>query len=161
MKSLILIATLLLGLASPALADWPAAAYTEVRAYAYNLDGHSRNPAIIVDGKLHPTVVNPAGVKLSKKQEVKLLAALNGKHSPHPVASCFIPRHAFVFYDHEKVVASVDVCFECMATESTPKGIIYPDDLAALAELCDAMKLPRSPGPGYRRWLEEFSKPQR
>jgi len=147
MKSLSLIAVLFLLFGATVFADWPRAEYTEIRAYAYNLDGRSRQHSILVAGKLHPTVVNPDGVLLTKAQEAKLIAAINGKHPTHPVASCFIPRHAFIFYHHRKVVASVDICFECLVSDSTPAGISQPNDLPALDELCDELKLTKSPGP--------------
>ena len=65
-----LIAVALLALTRTAGAEstnWPSAAYTEVRAYLYNLEGEGAAP-ILKQGKLNATVWNPEGVALSKTQ---------------------------------------------------------------------------------------------
>ncbi len=136
---------------------WPGVEYAEVRGYAFNFGG---GPAsIIVDGKLNATVLNKEGALLTKAQLKRLIAALTEKHPSHPVALCFNPRHAFVFYDQSgKPVASVNVCFECLAATASPEGTVQPYDLAALADLSAELKLKRAPDSGFRKRLAEMSK---
>lgn len=89
--------------------------YEYVRAYQYNLDSE-RSDYIVVDGRLHPTVVDTMGVELSDHQVTQVLGIVNGTLGTDEdiVAECFIPRHGLVFYDSQrKPTAHISICFEC------------------------------------------------
>ena len=136
-------------------AAWPEVSYTEVRGYAFNTKG---GPATIIENdKLNASVVNPEGALLTVDQTKRLIAALTEKHPDHPRARCFNPRHAFVFYDGKKhAVAVVDVCFECLEANASPRGTIFPYDFPAIADLCAELKLKDAPDKDFRTWFDEF-----
>ncbi len=154
MNRAILFLLALLPLASRA--AWPGGDYPEVRAFAYNLKGDGQQ-AIIENGKLSKTATSKTGVLLTPKQVRRLIAAVTGKHPEHPHAACFIPRHAFVFYDAAHTPrAWLEVCFECLNNRSTPEGISGDVDFPALAELCAELGLPSSPGRDFRKGFNDF-----
>ncbi len=138
-----------------AYAAWPEAPYVEVRGYAFNTNG---GPAsIIKDDKLNSSAVNPKGILLTKDQIKRLIAALTEKHPEHPIAACFNPRHAFVFYDEKQhAVAVVDICFECLGARASPSGTLFPYDFPALADLCAELKLTGAPDKDFRKWFDDF-----
>ena len=137
-------------------AAWPQGDYTEVRAFAYNLKGETHR-LIIEDGKLSGTVANKNGVLLTPRQIKNLVAAVASKHPKHPHAACFVPRHAFVFYDATHTpFAWLEVCFECLNVNSVPDGADEDVDFPALAELCRELDLPSSPGKDFRKGFEDF-----
>lgn len=147
----------LLAIAAVVPPSWPGRSYAEVRAYAFNLDGGFSR--ILADGELNPTVVDREGVVLGEDQVRRLVAAITDDFPEHPVARCFEPRHAFVFYNKaRRPVATVDVCFECLGVESSPWIRPRPRDFPALADLCAELKLPAAPDPGFRKWFEDFRK---
>jgi hypothetical protein len=137
-----------------AAASWPGRSYVEVRGYTYNSksglaakDSNSPSQDIIRKGKLSSTVTNKAGALLSPAQVERLIQAITGEHAKHFSARCFKPHHAFVFYDTAgKPVAWVEVCFECQNLEMSPHdpGHSY-EDMDALYDLCEELKLPLSP----------------
>lgn len=89
--------------------------YEYVRAYQYNLDSE-RSDYIVVDGRLHPTVVDTVGVELSDHQVTQVLGIVNGTLGADEdmVAECFIPRHGLVFYNAQgKPSAHISICFDC------------------------------------------------
>ncbi len=137
-------------------ASWPGRPYSEVRAYAYNLKGRGPLP-IIENGMLSKTATSRTGVVLTPQQVQRLIAALTGSHPSHPHAMCFTPRHAFVFYDAAQTPrAWVEICFQCLNNRSEPSGISTHADFPALAELCAELRLPASPGRGFRKGFDEF-----
>jgi hypothetical protein len=66
--------------------------------YCYNDAGAFDIPSI-KNGNLNPGVENPGGSLLSKEQVDRLLKTLNTKRFEAGEPGCFVPRHAFVFYD--------------------------------------------------------------
>jgi hypothetical protein len=105
---------------SPIPANWPAVEYAEVRAYLYN-PGENRKNLILHEGKLHPEVANPEGIKLDAAQIERLLATLRNKAANGVGVGCFEPHHGFVFYDRDgKPVADLTVCFLCIQGVARP-----------------------------------------
>jgi hypothetical protein len=136
----------------------PGVRYSDVRGYAYNLNG-GEFWSIIENGKLNKTAASKLGVSLTPLQVQRLTAALTGEHPDYPVALCFNPHHAFVFYDRaNKARAWIDVCFHCSGIRSEGFAMSQNVDFPALAELCQELHLPSSPGPDYRRGFEESQK---
>jgi hypothetical protein len=137
-------------------ADWPGGDYPEVRAFAYNLK--SQGPLPIIDnGLLSSSATSKTGILLTPAQVRRLIAAVTGKHPSRPLAACFTPRHAFVFYDAAHTPrAWLEVCFECLSTRSKPDDTADNVDFPSLAELCAELGLPSSPGKDFRKGFDEF-----
>ena len=90
---------------------------------AYNFALHTVRPLRILnkDSTLNETTVLP-GRKLTQVETKQLLKKLNDKdtYGGAPFA-CFEPRHAFLFYRKQSIVASIEICFECNTLLSTPE----------------------------------------
>jgi hypothetical protein len=122
--------------------SWPPQNYKTIRAFLYNLEGNSSVP-IIQDGKVSPTVVDPKGVVLDKSQAGQLIAAITGNHEEYPHMRCYMPRHAYVFYDAaNKIVGWFEVCFECQNSRGSSKAAPVFVDLQSLKKLNQALKIP-------------------
>lgn len=127
---------------APVPSDWPAVEYAEVRAYLYN-PGEDRNNGILLDGKLHPDVANPEGIKLSAEQVAQLKQAMRHREPDGRGVGCFLPHHGIVFYDREgKPVADISVCFLCDLVAENPSHRTLLWDMAALAKLIKDLGLP-------------------
>jgi hypothetical protein len=125
--------------------SWPGIPFSEVRAYAWLGDTKKEQAeAVILPGMvLGPGVINKDGLLLTPRQVKRLLAAVNGKHPRVPIAACYAPHNAFVFYNADrKPVAFVEVCFDCLNYRIEPRGASDYADLVSLASLFDAQKLP-------------------
>src|SRR5687767_6066730 len=77
---------------------WPPKGYTEVRAFLYNLDSHDSWPCV-TNGHLDATMTDTNGVRLTDAQISRLLKAVTGKHPEHGVAGCYVPHHAYAYYE--------------------------------------------------------------
>lgn len=92
--------------------DWNKLKFTHAKAYLYAIEkggGH-----IIVNGKLNPTVVNHAGAQLNKEQMKQAVQVAMGNLGEYDnPAFCFFPHHGIVFYNEEKAVSFISICFEC------------------------------------------------
>ena len=140
---------LLLGASTVSAADWPGVKYTEVRAYFYNADSEHSRHFILPDGKLDPSASPSGGVGLNPAQVARLLAAINGPAPTHPVTSCYVPHHAFAFYNSwGRRVAVFEFCLECLKASADPNTAGPYHNYPALAELIAELKL--SLGPKFR-----------
>ena len=136
---------------------WPGVQFTEVRAYAWP-DDKETEAVILADKSLKPGVINKDGALLTPQQVKQLLAAVTGKHEPHPVAGCHIPHDAFVFYDADKKpVAFVEICFGCLNHRVEPAGSAPVIDLLALASILSAHKLPMGEYPDFAAFKKGFN----
>lgn len=71
------------------------------------------------------------------------MLAVTGEHKDHPIAACYFPHNAFVFYNAEKKpVAFIEICFDCFGERILPKGAARRVDLPALASIFVELKLP-------------------
>jgi hypothetical protein len=141
MKAALALLLLLVAIAS-AQKPWPGVEFTEVRAYAWR--GQLEVDHVILPGMtLAPGVLNRDGALLDAAQVKRLLSAVTGKHRQLPLAGCYLPHNAFVFYDREKnPVAFVEICFTCIGHRIEPKGAAASVDLVALATLFTERLLP-------------------
>ena len=106
---------------------------------------------------LKPGVINQDGAVLTLGQVRQLRAAITGSHPSYPVAGCFLPHNAFVFYDAaKKPVAYVEVCFSCRGIRAEPKGAKVWVDHIALATIFDAHKLPMGPFPDLPAFKRDY-----
>lgn len=127
-------------------AAWPGVAFKELRAYAWSADGDPVNEVVLADGKLRPGVLNPKGALLSKAQVRRVLTAqrnrvklVNGRRI---VSGCYNPHNAFVFLDKAgRIVAFLEVCFDCHNARLMPADEQSEPNLIALAEICAELKL--------------------
>lgn len=123
---------------------WHFGGFKEVRAYRINWDDeYSFDKIIGPDGKLNGTRLPAGGVALDQAQIGKLEAAVTGTHPDHPVAACFYPHHAFLFYDESgAVIGHINICFLCSNYDGAPKGFASSWDLEALESLIREIGLP-------------------
>jgi len=133
---------------------WPGVPFAEVRAYSWPADKETE-AVILPDKSLMPGVLNKQGAPLTREQVKHLRAAVTGKHSDLPVAACYVPHNAFVFYDaSKKPVAFVEVCFTCLGYRAEPKTDAENFDLLALAKIFGEHRLPM----GEYRDFQSFRK---
>ncbi|OAI43453.1 hypothetical protein AYO41_00140 [Verrucomicrobia bacterium SCGC AG-212-E04] len=127
-------------------ADWPDVKYAAVRAYFYNPAGEHDRHIIDRSEKLDSTAVNPDGVVLNAGQVARLLAAINGRHRMHPITACYVPQHAFIFYNSwGRRVAVLELGLECLKASPDPNTAGPYYDFPALAELLHELGLPLGP----------------
>ncbi len=123
---------------------WHFSGFAEVRAYRLNWnDEYAFDGIISRDGELNATRIPADGVILDQSQLQRLETAVTGSHPSHPVAACFYPHHAFVFFDSlGSIVGHMDVCFLCSNYRGTPEGFADNWDLDALQALIKALGMP-------------------
>lgn len=114
---------LLVGAAPPAI--FPRA--TTVRLYGspqvLDVDAAGHVTAAVRDpaGRHTSTTLAPAGDLTAEE-----IGTLRGsvRFEPHDVAACFLPRHAFLFYDQAgRYLGHLSVCFECGGAEMKPEPV--------------------------------------
>ncbi|MEJ7597544.1 MAG: hypothetical protein WKG01_06505 [Kofleriaceae bacterium] len=94
--------------------------------------------------ELDPDRIPEEGILLDTSQIQRLQRALDG-NKDFDVAGCFMPHHAFVFYDPKgAIVGTVDVCF------LLPDGVRDPRDAGQSAPLGAAAGAHRGPRPRPR-----------
>ena len=160
MKHLPLIVLCLIASSIFAADDWPGVKYAEVRAYAwFDRKDHKEEDVILKDMSLKQGVINPDGALLSEEQVKVLLKAVTGVHKDHPIAGCYEPHNAFIFYNSEKKpVAFVEVCFGCLGQRISPEGAAKRIDLPALAGIFGELKLPMGEYADAKAFTESFEK---
>jgi len=123
---------------------WHFSGFNEIRAYRLNWeDEHSMNPIVNQDGSLNPTRIPKEGVPLTEAQVKRLEAAVTGSHPEHPVAACFYPHHAFLFFDgSRKIVGHINICFLCSNYRGQPEGYARNWNLSQLEELLKDIGIP-------------------
>jgi len=113
-----------------------------VRAFLYNLDSKDSLP-ILQSGQLDQSVADTKGVILTDAQVSRLLAAVTGNHSDHGVAGCYIPHHAYVFYNkRQRIVGWVELCFGCMNYHASSPNAPRVFDVSSLLDLTKELGLP-------------------
>jgi hypothetical protein len=137
---------------------FPGIAFTEVRAFAFDLRNDARpicERPLDPDGTTCKTVQKP-GVVLTAEQTKRLLAVLARRGTWGAGSACWLPHHGFVFYDEAGVpVAEIGVCFLCDMLVASPaipgakkadegSGYGLSDKGAAeLQKLCFELGLPK------------------
>jgi len=124
---------------------WPKVNFTKVVGYCYDSTADKTNDDIIDKNyKLHKGIIASATVTLTKKQTSKLISILaQPPKQRHIPAACFIPHHAFVFYDADNdVVAHVSICFMCIGRTASPSNLRAKLDYASLEKFSRSIGLP-------------------
>lgn len=140
---------------------WPPVTYKSVRAFVYDCEAEHNNMSFFKkDGTMHQGVLNAPGVELSPAQVKRLLSAVSTEVPPGKYKPCYVPHHAFVFYDAGgRPVAHLEVCFTCRRTIATPEGIAEHFDYDILWGLLHEMGVPAERGPYFYRQLYRSKKP--
>jgi hypothetical protein len=97
-----------------------------------------------------------AQARVSKEQISRLTNALYKTDSFHPVAACYSPHHAVVFYtEHGEPLCCIEICFHCNQVKTLPQlrtRISEPGqtgiegaDLVAMAKIFEELNLPLTP----------------
>lgn len=127
---------------------FPHKDFVKVIGYTYNegLNEGNAEYFTIYDArkKKFAKTINPVHTVLTKSQTDTLLSILNDTVAfTWGQAGCYMPHHAFVFYDaKEKPVALIDICFMCDQTVSWPRtpimrwGGLSEDGRIRLYEFC-------------------------
>lgn len=118
--------------------------YSYAKAYLYGLDSSIMDD-IIVNGKLHPSVSDTNGVKLSERSANEVEMILSGKlgRDEEIVSSCFEPHHGIVFYDEKnKPLAWASICFMCNTMHVEPTNNLPTRGMPELRRIIEKGGLP-------------------
>ena len=100
---------------------WPTRKSATVRAFVYDCDADS---FFQKNGSVHRGVINGPGVLLTEAQVQRLMPALTTPTPRQHRTACYLPHHAFLFYDASgHVVAHSEICFTCTIQRSSPAGL--------------------------------------
>ncbi|MEM7698809.1 MAG: hypothetical protein AAF236_10430 [Verrucomicrobiota bacterium] len=126
--------------------EWHFTNFSEVRAFRLNWEDEDAFDRILdQDGNLNPTRLPKDGVVLTDAQITALEAAVTGEHPDHPVAACFYPHHAFIFYGETgEIIGHINICFLCSNYSGDPPGFASNWNLAALRDIFDDIGMPLS-----------------
>ena len=128
---------------------WPGVPFQEVRAYCYDFTVGPVSD-FVHEGRIHPGVMDPKGVKLTPAQVAKLMRVITVSQPKGPRTPCYKPHHAFVFFDAQgKVAAVFEMCFGCNRQKSTPAGTPEYIDRTALWDLTAELGLPLGQGNAF------------
>jgi hypothetical protein len=118
-------------LTDTAVVDWRKIKFTHAKAYLYGIEEQTTE-YIITNGKLHASVVNPSGTPLSKEQVEKVIkVAMREIGKESDIAFCFVPHHGIVFYNGEKPVSHISICFDCGRRVEVPSARSIKDELSS------------------------------
>lgn len=125
---------------------WPGRIFASVKAFVYDCDADKSVSFFQADGRQHQGVIG-SGVTLNPAQVRRLLGTLTLATPRQHRTACYVPHHAFVFYDSAgQPVAHAEVCFNCTLVKSTPAGLPPNVDFAALWDLLQESGVPTGPG---------------
>ena len=141
--------------------SWPPVSCKTVRAFVYDCEAEHHNMSFWrKDGTMHQGVLNAPGTTLSPSQVQRLLAAANTPAPLDKYKPCYVPHHAFVFYDAaDKPVATLEVCFTCRRHIATPAGTPEHINYGALWSLLHELNVPAERGPYFYRQLYRAAHP--
>jgi hypothetical protein len=96
---------------------FPNTNYTSV--VAYHFEGLEGNEIINKDGVLNPTIKKEK--ELTEKEIQTFLKIINNHKTYGGLYTrCFKPRLGLVFYNEDKAVAHISICFECSQQTAFP-----------------------------------------
>ena len=141
---------------------WPDAKFTHVIGFLYN-NPYEPGSGLIQNGRLLSDLLEKhksTQTQLSGEQVSRLVTAAFFSDSKHPHSACYEPHHIFVFFDAEKPVAAIEVCFECLNIHSWPYfQAAFPPDFFALARLSGELKLGVGPsGESVEHYLQDLER---
>ncbi|MGJ8726755.1 MAG: hypothetical protein ACSHYB_19580 [Roseibacillus sp.] len=124
--------------------EWHFDGFVEVRAFQTNWDDEHGYGLILEEGGvLNETRIPKAGILLTSEQVEKLKRAVTVEQPPHPIAMCFNPHHAFLFYGETgDIVGQIDICFMCSNYSGLPDGYAEYWSLDRLKALFKELGMP-------------------
>jgi hypothetical protein len=139
---------------------WPRVKYDRVIGYQYanpwKLDGLIFNGDLLFDRLPHLKALEK---ELSKEQAHKLLQITFTRVNGQPGALCYMPHHLFVFYEGQKAVAAIDVCFECDKIKCWPPEDVWKTtSFAELKSLCVELGLGTDAPKNEGNIIDEYRK---
>ena len=103
---------------------WPTRKFATVRAFVYDCDADKSVSFFQKNGAVHRGVINGPGVLLTEAQVQRLMPALTTDTVRQHRTACYLPHHAFLFYDASgHVMAHSEICFTCTIQRSSPAGL--------------------------------------
>lgn len=140
---------------------WPTKPFARVRGFAYACEVGKNVSFFQKDGSIHPGLLNGPGVVLSNDQADRLLKALTTPTPRQGRTACYVPHHAFVFYDKaDRPIAHVEICFTCRHSRFSPGGLPSHFDYQALWQLVHELGIPADTTPKYYHKLFKLKYPQ-
>lgn len=134
---------------------WPGRSFSSVRAFVYDCDADKSVSFFQKDGRQHLGVIG-TGTVLTPDQTRRLLATLTMATPRRNHTACYVPHHAFVFYDASgQPVAHAEVCFNCTLLKSSPAGLPPHVDFPALWALLQEAGVPVGPGRQFYKDLRK------
>jgi hypothetical protein len=99
-------------------------AYSRVVGYTFLSDvPDNPNFTLLGDAKVNETQLQKlktAEAILTGSQVSRLMKAASTSTIRTPGAACYEPHHIFVFYDGERAVAAIELCFSCNQLNALP-----------------------------------------
>jgi hypothetical protein len=134
--------------------SWPPAQFASVRAFVYSCEAERDVTFLRKDGSMHPGVLNAPGALLSPGQVTRLVDAITVFKARPKRTACYVPHHAFVFYDASgRPVACFEVCFTCHRHEATPDGLPSQVDYDVLWTIIHELGVAADTTKGYYKRL--------
>lgn len=138
---------------------WPPAKFSTVRAFVYDCDADDTKGFFQKNGAVAKGVINGPGALLSPAQVQRLLPALTTETPRKNHTACYLPHHAFVFYDAAgRVVAHAEICFNCTIQRSFPAGLPGHINFQAVWDLLRELGVPCGDGSQFYRDLYKSAK---
>ena len=133
---------------------WPPAKFASVRAFVYDCDADKTVSFFQKDGATHRGVINGQGALLSETQVRRLMPALTTETVRKHRTACYLPHHAFLFYDAAgRVVAHTEICFTCTIQRSSPVGLPEHINFQAVWDLLRELGVPCGAGSQFYKDL--------
>lgn len=133
---------------------WPPVPFATVRAFVYDCDADRSVNFFQKDGSRHRGIINGPGVLLTESQVQRLMPALTTATVRKHRTACYLPHHAFLFYDAAgRVVAHTEICFTCTIQRSFPAGLPEHINFQAVWDLLREAGVPCGDGSQFYRDL--------
>lgn len=99
---------------------WKELDYDKCIAYFCEVFYRERSIAKIGNESINPKISVLKSIEIAKKDADELKEMFSSSLHGAIVDCVFMPRHAFVFYKNNKIVAQSSICFSCSQVESVP-----------------------------------------
>jgi hypothetical protein len=131
---------------------WPPKPFTTVRAFVYDCHADESYDFVQPGGRLAKGILNAPGTLLTETQVRRLMAATSASLPKSTRSPCYVPHHAFVFYDAQgRAVAHLEICFTCNKHRAFPAGTPDYIDMVALQGILDDAGVIRGAGKNFYR----------
>ena len=133
---------------------WPPAKFASVRAFVYDCDADQSVGFFQKDGSTHRGVINAPGALLDAAQVRRLMPALTTETVRKHRTACYLPHHAFLFYDAAgRVVGHTEICFTCTIQRSAPEGLPGHINFQAVWDILRELEVPCGDGSQFYKDL--------